>query len=148
MSMQLVETADLSRGMTQKKASPQPLREKPPWSGLVIVTLVLGATLGSAGANMIPMKVPTSHEKQQAQQAETSRARQQNLASLVIAGDNCKPVLAREIAKQLVFDGQSARRYTDDFATRCGSEESVARWGSIMPPDKATERVHRHFAAL
>ncbi|HEY4177827.1 MAG TPA: hypothetical protein VGM90_13365 [Kofleriaceae bacterium] len=133
--------------MKQKKA-PQRLREKTPWAGLAVVALVLGATLGSAGANMIPMVRPTFDEKQQAQQAETSAARRQNLVALVIAGDQCKPALAREIAKQLVFDGQSARAYTNGFAKRCGEIDSVSRWGAIEPPIKATQRVHRHFAAL
>jgi hypothetical protein len=97
---------------------------------------------------MIPMKLPTHEGLQQAQQAETAAARKQHLAALVLAGDHCQPAIAREIAKQLVFDGRSARAYTEDFARRCGSLESVARWGSIEPPDKTTQRVHRHFAAL
>lgn len=122
------------------------LRERLPYAGFAIIAIVVGATLGSAGANMIPMKLPTYDEVQRVEQAETSADRKQTLAALVLAGDNCKPVVAAQIAKLLVFDGQSARAYTQDFAKRCGEIESVAKWGELTPP--ATQRTFRHFAAV
>ncbi|HEY4060037.1 MAG TPA: hypothetical protein VGM39_25655 [Kofleriaceae bacterium] len=135
--------------MKQKTIAEAPrLRERVPYAGLAVVFLVVGMTLGSAGANMIPMKLPSHDEMQRAEQADTTATRRQHLAAMVLEGDHCKPVVASEIARLLVFDGQSARAYTEDFAKRCGEIESVARWGLIAPPDKANVHPPRRFAAL
>ena len=110
------------------------VRQRVPWFGLVGILLIVAMTLGNAAANMLPMRVPSAAERQDAAQAVTATARKLRLQVLITAGDRCNPVLASERARLLVFDGQSARAYADDFARRCGASEHVMRWRDIMAP--------------
>ncbi|HEX5061968.1 MAG TPA: hypothetical protein VFV99_21515, partial [Kofleriaceae bacterium] len=94
--------------------------------GVLVIVLM---TLGNAAANMIPFHVPTARELQRAEQAATADARRARIAALQAEGDRCRAEIARELARALVFDGQSAVAYADDYARRCGEDPIVRRWG-------------------
>jgi len=93
-----------------------------------IVLLVLSVALGAA-ANMIPFHVPTKVEIQREEQAESTIARRDRIEELLAAGDKCNLFVARELARALVLDGQSAVFYADDFERRCGNDHVVRKWG-------------------
>ena len=142
VSLQPPEMARVFVAMKTRSASFE-VHQQVPWVGLLGIFAIVAMTLGNAAANMLPMKVPTAADRQRAAQAETAAVRKQRIATMTAAGDRCRPALAIELARQLVFDGQSARPYTDDFARRCGEIESVARWGAIAPPLSASARPAR-----
>jgi hypothetical protein len=101
-----------------------------PWLSLAGIMLVVLLTLGSAAANMLPHHIPTARELQRAEQAALIAARRDRIAALVATGDQCRPAIARELARALVFDGRSAISYADDYARRCGDDPIVRRWGA------------------
>jgi hypothetical protein len=115
--------------MTQSQSPLPKVRQRIPWLSLVAVLLVVLMTLANAAANMIPFHVPTARELQRAEQAATVDARRARIAALVTEGDRCRAEIARELARALVFDGQSAVAYADDYARRCGEDPIVRRWG-------------------
>lgn len=109
----------------------QKIRQRVPWLTLAGIFLVLLLTLGNAAANMIPMRIPTKRELQRAEQDATAAARRARIAELEAKGDQCNAQIAREHARDLVFDGRSARAYADDFECRCGDDPIVRRWANF-----------------
>lgn len=109
----------------------QKIRQRIPWLSLLGILLVLLLTLGNAAANMIPMHIPTKHELQRAEQDATAAARRARIAQLEGQGDQCNAQIARELARALVFDGRSARAYSEDYVRRCGEDPIVQRWGAF-----------------
>jgi hypothetical protein len=105
------------------------VRQRTPWWSLIAILLLVLLTLGNAAANMIPFHVPSARELQRAEQAEMIEARRARIATLLAEGDRCRAAVARELARALVFDGQSAVAYADDYARRCGEDPIVRRWG-------------------
>ena len=51
-------------------------------------------------------------------------------------GERCDRDLARELTKQLVFDGrvEDARAFGDGYLSRCGADEKVAHWAHAPRP--------------
>jgi hypothetical protein len=112
--------------------SPLPkVRQRIPYASLAGILLVVFLTLGSAAANMIPMHIPTKHELQRAEQDATAAARRERIAVHQAQGDHCVAQIARELARDLVFDGRSALGYADDYQRRCGDDPIVRRWGNF-----------------
>lgn len=108
------------------------VRARVPWLRLILVLLVLGMTLANAAMNMLPTRIPTKRELQREQQEEQIKYRRVRLVQLLHEGDQCRPPVARAIARTLVFDGQSADAYADDFARRCGGDDAtVRRWAAL-----------------
>lgn len=106
------------------------IRARLPHAKIAIVMFMVSSTLVGAAANMMPFHVPTAHERQQVEQAETIAARRSWIALLQAQGDHCQIEIARELARALVFDGQSAVAYADDYERRCGNDIVVRRWAS------------------
>jgi hypothetical protein len=114
------------------------VRKRVPWFSLIGIVLLVLLTIGNAAANMIPFHVPTTYERQQAEQNEIIEARRARLSVLLAEGDRCRPYVAHEIARTLVFDGRSARTYAANYQLRCGIDPVVERWGNApMPRRKA-----------
>jgi hypothetical protein len=115
--------------MTKKSADALPkVRQRVPWLSLTGILLVVFMTLGSAAANMMPQHIPTARELQRAEQDEMIQARRARIAALLAEGDQCRPHIARELARALVFDGRSAVEYANDYERRCGEDPIVDRW--------------------
>lgn len=106
------------------------IRRPFPFFRVAGVLLLVGSTLTSAGANMIPFHVPTAREAQRTEQREVAAARHARIAARLAEGDHCDPDVARELAQDIVFDGRSAVAYADDFAGRCGDDRFVRRWAN------------------
>ena len=105
------------------------VRQPMPWVRLAGVLLMLATTLVGAAANMIPHRVPTKRELQRAEQDMVAAVRRARIDAMVAAG-GCNVDIARELARDLVFDGRSAAPYADDYAQRCFDDEIVRRWGN------------------
>lgn len=116
-----------------------PLRAKTPWFSLVGIVLLVLITLGNAAANMVPFHVPTAHEMQQEEQREIAEAHRTRLEVLLAEGDQCRPHVAHEIVRGLLYVGRSAREYAADYQTRCGMDPIVERWGNAPIPRARTE---------
>jgi len=111
--------------------TPAPIvRARTPWLKLFGILFVVGFTLGSAAANLKPFHIPTKRELQRAEQAEWADARRERIVALTAKDDRCDRSVAREIAKELVYDGRSALTYADDFERRCGTDVVVRRWAT------------------
>jgi len=106
------------------------VRARLPHAKIAIVLFMVSSTLVGAAANMMPFHMPTAHELQQIEQAETVATRRERIALLQAEGDRCRVEVARELARALVFDGQSAVSYADDFERRCGNDFVVRKWAS------------------
>lgn len=102
-----------------------------PLVGIVLLVLL---TIGNAAANMIPFHVPTAHELQQEEQHALAAARRERLELLLTEADRCRPHIAHEIVRTLVFVGRSAREYAADYQQRCGIDPVVERWGNAPLP--------------
>lgn len=114
------------------------LRARPPWFSLVGIVLLVLLTLGNAAANMVPFHVPTAYELQQEEQREIAEERRVRLETLLVEGDRCRPHVAHEIARGLVYVGRSARAYAADYQGRCGTDPIVERWGTAPMPRRAS----------
>ena len=119
------------------------LRQRVPWLPLIGILFTLLLTLGNAAANMMPGRLPTVRELQRAEQDAAIAARRARIAELTAEGDQCRPPIARELARALVFDGRSAAEYANDYARRCGEDPIVRRWGdaSIKLATLRTRRI-------
>jgi hypothetical protein len=113
-------------------------RARTPWFSLVGIVLLVLLTLGNAAANMVPYHVPTAHELQQQEQREIADARRLRVDALIAEGDQCRPYIAHEIARGLVFVGRSAREFAADYQQRCGIDPIVERWGNAPLPRRKT----------
>ncbi len=110
------------------------VRARTPWFSLIGIVLLVLLTLGNAAANMVPFHVPTAHELQQQEQHAIADARRLQLDALLVEGDRCRPHVAHEIVRGLVFVGRSAREYAADYQQRCGIDPVVERWGNAPLP--------------
>jgi hypothetical protein len=117
---------------------PRSLRTRTPWLSLVGIVLLVGLTLGNAAANMIPFHVPTAHELQQQEQREIADARRVQLELLLAQGDQCRPHVAHDIVRGLVYVGRSAREFAADYQQRCGVDPVIERWGNAPLPRRKT----------
>lgn len=113
---------------------PRSVRARPPWLSLLGIVLLVLLTLGNAAANMVPFHVPTAYELQQAEQQEITAARRARVDALIVEGDRCRPEVAHDIARGLVYLGRSARAYAADYRQRCGDDPIVERWGNAPVP--------------
>jgi hypothetical protein len=104
------------------------VRQRIPWFSLGGILFVVFLTLGNAAVNLMPSHIPTARELQRAEQNQLIRARRERIGALLAEGDHCRPPIARELARALVFDGRSAIAYADDYASRCGDDPIVRRW--------------------
>jgi hypothetical protein len=113
------------------------MRQRGQWPPIIAAVLVVLFTLSNAAANMLMHRPPTKAELQREEQDSFVEQRHARLAELLAEGDHCRPVIAHELAKTLVFDGQSARAYATDYEQRCAPDPVVHAWGSAPLP-------HRH----
>jgi hypothetical protein len=104
------------------------VRKRLPYASLVGIVLVVLMTLGNAAANMMPMHLPTTREIQRAEQDELAQARRDRISALQTQGDQCRASVARELARELFFDGRSAAPYADNYAARCGDDPIVRHY--------------------
>ena len=115
--------------------TPIKLRKRVRWFPLVAMTALILFTIGNAAASIlgVPKHVPgpTREELQRAEQLATTAARRDRIAALQAEGDRCRPLIARELARALVFDGRSALPYADDYARRCGDDPIVRQWADV-----------------
>jgi hypothetical protein len=74
------------------------------------------------------------HERQRAEQEAFVAARRARLAALLAESDGCHPSIAHELAQALVFDGQSARAYAEDYERRCGADPVIEHWAQAPLP--------------
>lgn len=108
------------------------VRARVPWLRLILILIVLGMTMANAAMNMLPTRIPTKQELQQEEQHEQIKLRRVRLTALMREGDQCRPHVAREIARTLVFDGRPADAYADDYARRCGGDDAtIRRWAAL-----------------
>lgn len=120
--------------MNEKTPSKISVRARLPYLSLAGILVLVAMTFGNAAANMLPFHLPTKHELQQAEQQEVASARRARIAQLLAEGDHCKPEISRELARALVFDGQSARPYAADHERRCGADPIIDRWANAPQP--------------
>jgi hypothetical protein len=118
--------------MTDDDVDLRPRRQLAP---AVIVIAIVAMTLGSAAANLLPTNRPDRAQLRREETRAIIDARRQTIAALTAVGDQCRPVVAHELARALVFDGRSARAYADDYTQRCGDDLVMEHWGNApMPP--------------
>lgn len=114
------------------------VRARVPWLRLAVLLLAMGVMLSRVVQTMLlPTRHPTLSDRQRAEQAQAIAARRARLAKLLADGDGCHPAIAHELAKALVFDGQSARDYAADYERRCGEDPVIEHWAAAPIP-KAT----------
>lgn len=112
--------------------TPDPkVKSRLPYASLAGIVLVMLMTLGNAAANMIPTHAPSTRSlqraEQRARQDELAQARRDRITAIEALGDQCEFTIARELARDLVFDGHSAVAYADDYAKRCGGDDPIVR---------------------
>jgi hypothetical protein len=105
-----------------------------PWLKLAFVLVVVLLTFANAAVNMLPSRAMTTRERRRAEQEAFVAARRAHLAALLAESDGCHPAIAHELAKALVFDGQSARAYAEDYERRCGPDPVVEHWAQAPLP--------------
>lgn len=106
------------------------VRARFPLFSLAGILFIVMSTLLGAAANMRPFHIPTAREIAHAEQLEVAQARRARIDVLrADDGDRCRVEVARELARALVFDGQSAVPYADDYERRCGNDHVVRKWG-------------------
>ena len=115
---------------------PTSVRQRGQVLPIVIVVVVVLFTMANAAANMIPFHRPTVAELQAEEQRGIAADRRARIGELQAAGDRCRPVVAHELVKLLVLDGQVelAHRYADDYEPRCGTDPVVRGWGNAPKP--------------
>ncbi len=107
------------------------VRSRVPWLRLALLLLIMGAMLSQVVTTMmLPTRHPSHNARLEAERVALIAQRRLRLAKLLAEGDGCHPALAHELAKALVFDGQSARDYAADYQRRCGEDPVIAHWGS------------------
>jgi hypothetical protein len=110
------------------------VRARIPWLKLAFVLVVVLLTFANAALNLLPSPAMTARERQRAEQEAFVAERRARLAVLLSESDGCHPAIAHELAKALVFDGQSARAYADDYERRCGADPVVEHWARAPLP--------------
>ena len=107
------------------------VRSRVPWLRLAILLLAMGVMLSHVVTTLlIPTRHATHEARLRAEQEQLIAARRARIAKLLSEGDGCHPSIAHELAKALVFDGQSARDYAADYQRRCGEDPVIAHWGA------------------
>lgn len=96
---------------------------------IVTAVLVVLFTLANAAANMLPTHRISRAEVRQVEEQGLIADRRVRIYARLVHGDRCAPAVAHELAKDLVFDGHSARAYADDYERRCGEDPVVRHWG-------------------
>jgi hypothetical protein len=104
------------------------VRQRGQVAPMVAISLLVMLTLGSAGANAIPIHRPSAADQRAAEQRALIIERRVRIAELVAQGDHCTPAIAHELARSLVYDGRSARTYAEDYESRCGADLEIERW--------------------
>lgn len=107
---------------------------------MVVVSLGVLFTLGTAAANIIPFgHRPTTAEIRADERAEVVADRKARLGELRAHAGECSPATAHELAKLLVQDGQfyEARAFAGVYQWRCGEDRVVANWASAPIPRPA-----------
>ena len=112
--------------------TPDPkVQKRFPYFSFAGICLVMLMTLGNAAANMLPTHAPTTRSLKEAErrseQDELAQARRDRITAVQALGDQCQFETARELARDLVFDGRSAVSYADDYARRCGEDDPIVR---------------------
>ena len=120
--------------MSEPVPSMRKRRQWPPFAG-VIVMLVF--TLAGPTANALRPRPPTAAEVMSDELNAVVEQRHARLVELLATGDQCRPAIAHELAKTLVFDGHSALAYATDYEQRCAPDPVVHAWGTAKIP-------HRH----
>jgi hypothetical protein len=110
------------------------VRTRIPWVRLTLLAICVLPVFANAALNLLPHHVPTARELQHEEQLEIAASRHTRIDELRGQGDHCSPALAHELARDLVFDGQSARAYADDYERRCGADPVVRHWGDAPSP--------------
>ena len=105
------------------------------WLVVAFVVFVVVMTLANAAANLIPGHFPSARELARVEQDEVAATRKARIAELRSTADHCDAPRARELARALVYDGQSAIAYVDDYERRCGEDPIMTRW-------RAASRLH------
>lgn len=115
---------------------PTSVRQRGQVLPIVVVVVVVLFTMANAAANMMPFHRPTAAELRAEEQREIADARRARIGELQAAGDHCQPVVAHELVKLLVLDGQveMAHRYADAYEPRCGTDPVVRGWGNAPKP--------------
>jgi hypothetical protein len=116
------------------------IRTPIPWARLALLAFIVLPVFANAALNLIPHHVPTAREVQREQQREVVAARHARIDELLAEGDHCRPAIAHELARALVFDGRSARAYADDYERRCGADPVVRHWGDAPSPPRYSVR--------
>jgi len=116
--------------MRKDKSKSAGVRRGIHWPALIGVALLMALTLGAAAANLVAHRPPTARERQRAEQAATIAERRARIAMLQLEGDRCRPAVARELAKALIYDGRSVIAYAADFERRCGEDPIVRQWAA------------------
>ena len=96
---------------------------------MVTVVVVVLFTLANAAANMLPMHLPTRAEIRHTEERSLIEERRTRIAALLALPEHCSPVVAHELARDLVLDGRSARAYADAYERRCGEDPVMTHWG-------------------
>lgn len=116
------------------------IRARIPWARLMLLAFIVLPVFANAFLNLIPHHVPTTREIQREEQATIAAARHARIDELRAEGDHCRPAVAHELARALVFDGQSARAYAGDYERRCGADPVVRHWGDAPSPPRYSQR--------
>ena len=112
------------------------MRQRGQWPPIIAAVIVVLFTLSNAAANMLAAKRPTTAELQREEQNSFVEQRHARLAELLAEGDHCRPVIAHELARTLVFDGRSAQAYANDYEQRCAPDPVVHAWGAARIPHR------------
>lgn len=113
------------------------MRKRRQWLPVALAVLTMVVTLVGPTANALRPRPPTAAEVMSDELNGVVEHRHARLAELLAEGDHCKPVIAHELAKTLVFDGHSASAYAADYEQRCAPDPVVHAWGTAKIP-------HRH----
>lgn len=107
------------------------VRARVPWLRLAVLLLAMGIMLSHVVTTLLlPTRHPSHDARRRAEQEALIIERRVRLARLLAEGDGCHPSLAHELAKALVFDGQSARDYAADYERRCGEDPVIEHWAA------------------
>ena len=112
------------------------LRQRRQWIPVVLAVAVMAFTFSEPVANALRPPPPTAAEVQRDEQNAMIEQRKVRLAELLAIGDHCRPAIAHELAKTLVFDGQSALAYATDYEQRCAPDPIVHAWGTAKIPHR------------
>ena len=104
------------------------MRQRGQLAPIAAILLVVGVMLATTIANALPVHHPTLAEQRAADRIDVIAQRRARIVELTAEGDHCVPARAHELARALVFDGQSARAYADDYLVRCGDDPAMAHW--------------------